>query len=329
VPATAPATAPAAAPTGAASGGESAGLRAELRALRSLLEQQFAALAWNDYTRREPLRARALGELVRIGLTREAALQVLESWPTELAPEQALHVHYALLARSLREQGAPLEAGGVVALLGAPGSGRTTTLARLALRWLAEHAPETLTLVTIDDEHVGAAEQAQALGRLLGVECLHYPDIDSFRAGLTAPRAGELLLLDLPALASDDDENARNAAALLREGLGARCLLMLPASSQAGVLAGTLRRASAFAPVAAVLTRCDEAQSLGAALSALVQGTLPVAFCSDGARITDELKAARGPALVARAVELARISGETVDQERLAAEYGSELHVAA
>src|SRR5664279_4180799 len=98
----------------------------ELRTLRQLLERQLAALAWNDYTRREPLRASVLTELTALGLTRDVALAILEELPAPLSSDQAQYLHRELLARRIVIAASPLARGGAWALIGASGSGRSS-----------------------------------------------------------------------------------------------------------------------------------------------------------------------------------------------------------
>jgi flagellar biosynthesis protein FlhF len=301
----------------------------ELRNLRQLLERQLAALAWNDYTRREPLRARALTDLTELGLGRDVALSVLGELPATLGNEQSQRLHYGLLARRIATGESPLVAGGAVALIGAAGSGRTTMMAKLALRWLLERGGDSLALVTIDDEHIGSVEQARSLGRLLGVPSYRFADAEDFAAASRRIAGHELVLIDTPALGAAEAA-VQSLAAGLRAALPQlRSMLILPASTQAGVLDESVRRARPYAPDCCAVTRCDEAVSLGGVLSTLVRTRLPVALLSDGPRIPDDLRPARAHQLVARAAELARLAHAHADEDLLAQRFGGEVNAAA
>ena len=301
----------------------------ELRTLRQLLERQLAALAWNDYTRREPLRAQALTELTELGLARDIALGILADLPESLTVEQAQRLHFGLLARRIGVCESPTANPGAVALIGAAGSGKTTMLAKLALRWMLEHGSSGLALVTIDDEHIGAADQARTLGRLLGVPSYRVAGGEEFVAERGRFAGHELLLIDTPALVADPEQASALAAALNGVDLDVRSMLLLPASAQGGVLEELLRRADPLGPVCCAITRCDEAVSLGGVLSTLVRSGLPAAWVSDGPRIPDDLCPARAHQLVARAAELVRQSGSSFDSELLAQRYGGKINAAA
>ncbi len=316
----------------AALAAEQLAMSGELRTLRQLLERQLAALAWNDYTRREPLRARALCELSELGVTRDVALQVVADLPADTGAEAAPQLHLDALARRIAvcelSTGAP-GAPGAVALLGAAGAGKTTMLAKLALRWLLEHGADGLTIVTIDDEHIGAADQARSLGRLLGVPSFRFASGAEFAAAAGRFVSQDLVLIDTPALTADPGPAGELAAAFDSAPLPVQRMLLLPASAQGGVLSELLRRAAPLAAGCCAITRCDEAASLGGVLSTLVRSGLAVAYLSDGPGIPEDLRPARAPQLVARAVELARASGANIDPELLAQHFGGQLHAAA
>jgi flagellar biosynthesis protein FlhF len=301
----------------------------ELRTLRQLLERQLAALAWNDFTRRDPMRALALVELTELGLGRDVALSVLEAFPAELTAEQAQRAHYALLSRSVTTCESPVEAGGTVALIGAAGSGRTSMIAKLAKRWLLNHDGDSLAIVTIDDGRMGSAEQARSLGRLLGVPSYRFASADAFADSARCVAPHELVLIDTPALAGDEAGVQALASGLSRASPSLASMLLLPASTQAGVLDELVRRAAPFAPRCCAVTRFDEAVSLGGVLSTLVRTRLPLALVSDGPRVPEDLRVARAHQLVARAAELARDARAHADEDLLARRFGGHVHAAA
>jgi flagellar biosynthesis protein FlhF len=300
----------------------------ELRSLRGLLEQQLAALAWNDFSRREPLKARALADLASLGLDRALALQLVGDLPAGLSSEQLLRMPYAMLARRLRTCAAPVERSGALALIGPAGSGKTTTLSKLAARYVLEQDAANLVIISADDERLGSHEQLRSLGRLLGVRVEAVAGIGELAARIEA-LPGRCILIDTAGAGGRD-----GAAAVAYRRLRERCaqlqtMLVVPASAQAGVVDDTVDTFGAGLSTCCVLTRIDEAVSLGGVLSALARSQLPVAYCCEGPRIPDDLRPARAHQLVARAVELARHTQGGADDDLLARRYGGNVHVAA
>jgi flagellar biosynthesis protein FlhF len=314
-------------PAGAAAS-EAASVTEELRGLRALLTQQLAALAWNDFTRREPLKARALADLTALGVGREISQDIVAELPAQMSAEQAQRLPYALLARRLKTVEPPCADGGVLLIAGPSGGGKTTTLAKIAARWVLQHGAEGLTLLSTDDERLGAHDQMRTLARLLGarfeVTTLERVGV---RAAAAAPRT--LTLIDTAGASARATETIAAIAALRSAMPAMHTLLVLPASAQAAVIEAALTQFTPVAPSACVLTRVDEALSLGGALGALVRAALPVAYVSEGPQVPEDLKPARAHQLVARAVERARHSGAQADEDLLVRRFGGSLNAAA
>lgn len=301
----------------------------ELRSLRQLLEGQLAALAWNDFTRREPVRAQLLTELTTLGLARDVAMSLSAELPGNADASQLHRLSMALVARRIACSDSPVAGGGMLALMGPPGSGKTTTLAKLAVRWVLEHPPHTLAIISADEERLGSHEQLRSLGRLLQVPVFAVSGEQELRGRLAALAEVPLVLVDTAGVAARDAAALNNLQVLLRSHAALKSLLVLPASAQGGVIEEAITKFQALAPTCVGLTRMDEATALGGVLSALVRSRLPVALLCDGPRIPEDLRPARSHQLVARAVELARQAQNCADEELLSRRFGGSLHDAA
>jgi flagellar biosynthesis protein FlhF len=300
---------------------------AELKSLRGLLEQQLAALAWNDFTRREPLKARALTDLANLGLDRALALEIVEEMPATVSAEQAQRLPYALLSRRLQVCPPPLERSGALALIGPAGSGKTTTLSKLAARYVLEQDAANLILISADDERLGAHEQLRSLGRLLGARVESVSSLEEVAARVAA-LPDRMILIDTPGVASRDTEKAAHYQRWREKCPEMQIMLALPASAQGGVVDEAVAKFDGIA-TCCVLTRVDEAVSLGGVLSSLARSKLPIAYCCEGTRIPDDIHPARAHQLIARAMDLARQAQGCADDDLLARRYGRSLNAAA
>src|SRR5581483_4161517 len=160
---------PAGSPTAEAMGNE-------LKSLRRMLETQLAHLAWNDLTRRAPIRTEILRELTEIGITHDLAEHLVRQLPEDTDLTFARRFTIAGLSQYLRVTGDRwLDEGGRVAFAGATGVGKTTTLAKVAVRWVLRHGPRDLALVAADPVRIGAQDQLRSLAQLLGV-AVYSPD---------------------------------------------------------------------------------------------------------------------------------------------------------
>jgi len=285
-----------------------AAMRRELQAMRDMLEQQLTQLAWQDTVRRHPLHASALHELMTLGMAPDLARDLVQRLPAQMLDAEDARVRIlSLLAQSLPPALTdPLAQGGVVALLGTTGVGKTTTLAKLAARFALSHGTAAVALVSTDGYRIGAHEQLRMFGRLLGVTVHIVTEPAELGATLSALADVPLVLIDSAGMGPRDGRMADQYALFTQIRQSVASYLVLSASSQPDTLDETVRRFARLKPAGAVITKVDEASNLGGVLSVTLRHRLPVAYLSDGQRVPEDLHRAAIPELLARAVELGR-----------------------
>jgi len=309
----APAAAVAAAPVAAPEHSE---LANEVKDMRRMLEAQLATLAWNDMSRRSPLQAAMLKELAQLGITQDLASSLASKIPANLNFSAARRFALATIARTVQVTGDRwLETGGRIAFAGPAGAGKTTLLAKLAARWVLRHGPRRVALVSADAVRIGAHEQMHMLGRLLGVTAHAVYDVAELPELLDALSGQQLVLIDTAGASPRDPDLARRLRLLDQSKSRIETSLVIPASIQAGAIEEAMKLFAVARPSSCVITRIDEAVSLGGVLSSLVRHKLPVAYISDGQRVPEDLQPARAHSLVSRAVEIASRNGATADDE--------------
>ena len=305
---------------------------AELRSLRRILETQLAQLAWNDLSRRAPIHTEILRGLTEIGLTYDLAAQLVAQLPASAAADltQARRLSIALLSQRLTVTGDQwLDKGGRVALIGPTGVGKTTALAKLAVRWVLRHGPRGLALISADSVRLGAHDQIQALGQMLDVPVYtadSFTDIPKLLESLTQQR---FVLIDTPGSSQRDAQLATRMAQLTAAGPSLETALVLSASTQAGAIEETVARFAPAKAASCLLTKVDEAASLGGVLSILTRAGMPISYVSEGQRVPEDLRPARALELVSRAVQLAKTSGAAADEDLLTRRYGEVAHALA
>jgi len=288
----------------------------EMKDMRRMLESQLATLAWNDLSRRSPVQAALLKELAQLGITQDLAESLVRKVPTNLSFTAARRFALATVARTVQVTGDRwLEKGGVVAFAGPAGAGKTTLLAKLAARWVLRHGPRRVAIISADAVRIGAHEQMHMLGRLLGVTTHNVFDVAELPELLYELRGCQFIMIDTAGASPRDPELARRLRLLNQMQASIETSLVLPASTQAGAIDEVVQRFELAKPSSCVITKVDEAVSLGGVLSALVRHKLPVAYMSDGQRVPEDLSPARSHVLVSRAVEIASHNGSTADDE--------------
>jgi len=319
----------------------------ELKSLRCMLETQLATLAWNDLTRRAPIQTEVLKELTSLGLSPALCMEVVAQLPEKLPLPEAQRLAIAVLARRLNVANERwLETGGVIAFVGPTGVGKTTAISKLAARWVMQHGSRDVAIVSTDSVRIGAPEQIHTLGRLLGVPAYSIEGPQELETLLAGLRDRRLVLIDTAGMSQRDPQLQRQLQMLSEASPQLQTALVLSASAQAGVLeeaceqfASARLAAQGAVEIAAdkasghagccVLTKLDEATSLGGTLSMLIRSQLQVSYVCDGQRIPEDISPARGHQLVARAVELARKSGAVPDEDLLQRRFGGAAHALA
>jgi flagellar biosynthesis protein FlhF len=295
----------------------------ELQTLRRMLETQLAQLAWNDRTRRAPVHTELLRELTEIGIAQDLADHIVGQLDQGVDLTQGRRFALAGLSQYLLVTGDRwLETGGRVAFVGATGVGKTTMLAKLAVRWILRHGTNDIALVASDNVRIGAQDQMQALGQLLGVP-VHVPErFEALPELLTRLDRYRLVLVDTPGSSLRDPQLGPRLATLANCASKLETALVVAACAQAGVIEEAVHRYRPANPGSCLLTKLDEAASLGGALSVLIRARLPLSYTSDGQRVPEDLRPARSLELVSHAVRLAKASGAAADEDLLRRRFG-------
>ena len=299
---------------------DTARLRAELGSMREMLEMQLSSLAWNDMDRRQPQRARVLRELTRLGIEADVARALVAELPDQLTAEQARYLPLGMLSRSLVISGRGLsDVAGVTALVGPTGVGKTTTIAKLAARAVLRHGADQVALISTDHYRIGAAAQLEHYGRLLGVRVYPAHDVASLRKVLGLLQGRQTVLVDTAGVAASDPRMAQQMDVLAAAG-GLRACLVLAANAQSDALEQSIRAYEPLQPQACILTKLDEAPSLGGALSVLIRHRLPLDYTTDGQRVPEDIAEANARTLVCRAAQ--SLKSNAPDESLMAERFG-------
>lgn len=312
--------------------GEFDALKSEMLGMRKLLEEQLASLAWNDLKTRNPVRADVVRHLNALGIELRLAREIATEIPEGTSAERARVLPLALLSRRIPAckhewiEGAEGRQN-VVALVGATGVGKTTTIAKLAARYVQTWGLRDVALVTTDHFRIGAQEQLFTYGRLLGVPVLTADNQHELCLALDKLRDRKLVLIDTAGM-SPRDENLNKQFAML-SGLPVpnRAALVLSACSQSADIEAQVSRFAPAAPAAVILTKLDEANRVGPVMSALIRHGLPLAYITDGQRVPEDLAAARPDYLVLRAMRGAQRLLDASDEDEITLQFSGAAHV--
>ncbi|WP_448145283.1 flagellar biosynthesis protein FlhF [Pseudomonas silesiensis] len=300
-----PAPAPAAVATGGVDPRAFDSMRFELNSLRELMEVQLGSLAWNQLQGSRPAQASLWRRMQRIGLSGPLSRDLLAMIPDIEEPRQAWRMLLAHLARMINTPDIePLEEGGVIAMVGPAGMGKTTTLAKLAARYVLKYGAQHIALVSMDSYRIGAQEQLKTLGRILNVPVTHVDPGQSLVQALDPLLRKRVVLIDTAGLQASDPALRMQLESLAGRGIKSKNYLVLATTSQKQVLTAAYHSYKRCGLAGCILTKLDETASLGDVLSLAISHDLPVAYLTDGPRIPDDLHLPRRHQLVSRAVSV-------------------------
>src|SRR5271170_4228530 len=273
-------------------------MQRELKDLRRMLESGLAGLVGatsNDKRLREPLRARVLEELTAMDIAPDVAMALAALAPLHTNLKDPSHIKLALLVKHIPVVNDLSSVNsGSIAVVGPTGAGKTTTIAKLAARWCMQHGVADLALVSTDSYRVGARDQLKTFARAIGVPLEAVNSGKELALVLQRLKSKKLILIDTAGMGPRDFRLVEQLAALKYGAPSARLFLALPAQGEAHALDEIVRAFARATPAACIITKIDEAASLGAVMSVALRHRLQIAYLCDGQRIPADLHAAHG-----------------------------------
>jgi len=270
-------------------------MQEEIGRLRKLFEGEMAQLAWRESHGRQPNRVALLSRLEMAGINHDLAAQlvdkVLPCDDIELAWQQIV----SLVPRALKKPVPdPLQDGGVIAMVGSTGVGKTTTAVKMAARFARQHGRNQVALITTDDFRVGQREQILSLGSSLGLSVQVAANEQEMQQALDCFGERKLVIIDTAGINQRRQDFNEHFVSILNSDRKIDPYLVLSATVQESVINDTVRACSGLNPVSAIVTKTDEITSIGAVMSALIRFRLPVSYVGTGQGIPEDLARADG-----------------------------------
>jgi flagellar biosynthesis protein FlhF len=275
------------------------GLMNELNAMKDLIEERFSTLAWLGQAKQNPVRANLTLKLIRAGYSPNLARAALEKMPNDTTPAEAMRWMLAVLERNLKtdkNEPALHEAGGIYALVGATGVGKTTTAAKLAAQCARDFGAASVGLITLDSYRIGAHEQLRTYGRMLGVVAHMAHDQSALQDLLGLLSNRKMVIIDTTGVAPRDPRK-REVLDML-DLPGVQRLMVLNAANHGDAQDEAVASFRSSGAQHAVLTKTDEAVKLGPTLDAAIRHRLVLRGVSCGQRVPEDWARADADQLV-------------------------------
>jgi flagellar biosynthesis protein FlhF len=284
-------------------------LHQEIELLKGLLHSQSNWLNWGQFNYTQPIRAYLFQQFCRMGLSASLIKSLVgqadyqQLIDTKLAWQQAIQALAAKIPLMSEEL---IDAQGVIALVGPTGSGKTTTIAKIAACHVKKYGNQQLGLITTDAFRLGAQHQLDTLGKLLNVPVMLARSAASLQQSLSQLTNKKLILVDTAGLTQRDPAWQIQLNSLQQASAQMRCLLTIATTSQLNVLQQSAQDFASLQLHGSLLTKLDESGSLGPAISVIVEQQLPLAYVTCGLAIPEDMLQMDAMTLLKHAVRFGR-----------------------
>jgi flagellar biosynthesis protein FlhF len=281
----------------------------EIRSMRGALESSMAEISWSNTQKRTPQKAEVLKEMLAAGFSASLSRLLVEKLPENQLELNGLEWIKAVLSRNLsviNNESEILEKGGVYALVGPTGVGKTTTTAKLAARCVMRHGPSKLALITTDAYRIGGYEQLRIYGKILGVMVHSVKDEADLKIALSELKNKHTVLIDTVGVSQRDKMVTEQMAMLSSTDVKVKRLLCLNATSNGETLSEVVRAYQGNGLSGCIITKLDEAATIGGVLDIVIRHKLQMYYVASGQRVPEDLHVANKQYLVDRAFKLKR-----------------------
>ncbi len=294
-------------------------MREELGLMRTMMSEQLKGIGWERFSEKDPTRAMLSRRFSNLGINQSIADSLIPQVKKQQDAECCWQNLLALLAKSISANSLDLLTnGGIFAFMGPAGAGKTTTIAKLAARFVIKHGVDSVAVISTDNYRISAQQRLASFARLLGIPMLSVSKRHSLDYLLNQTHNKKLVLIDSAGMSKKDSDIAKQLQTLKESNSDIKRFLLVPATNQSAVMQQSIELFQQYSPYAIIITKLDEAASLGEVLSLVIENQLPVAYTTDGQRVPEDIRVARNHHLVSKAVWLTNKFGSNVQDWQLA-----------
>lgn len=263
-------------------------MREQILTLRNMLEAQLRGGANND-----PLKTVLLQRLTYLGMSFETSAKLIDTVPTNATQSQAWQQLLNTISKCINvQEGQRIEEGGIYAFVGPTGVGKTTTLAKIAARFVLRYGAENLGLISMDTYRIAAQEQLVVYGKIFGVDVYKAEDETALTRVIKQLSGKKLILIDTAGMNPSDERMRLQMDALNIHHHSISTVITLSATSHYQVIIDAIRQYQTKHIEQCVITKLDECKAIGGILSALIETGLPASYLTNGQRVPEDIKLA-------------------------------------
>jgi flagellar biosynthesis protein FlhF len=269
-----------------------ASMMAEIRSMRSIIESQLAEISWGATQQREPMKSKILSAMLTAGFSPGLSKQLVDNIPANQNEADAKKWVQSVLLKNLdtiSKEEEMLDKGGIFAIVGPTGVGKTTTTAKLAARYVMKHGTDKIGLITTDSYRIGGHEQLRIYGKILGVMVHSVKDEADLKIALRELKNKHTILIDTVGVSQRDKMVEEQIKMLSNKQLNIKKLLCLNATNTGDTLMDVIKAYKGQGLSGCVMTKIDEAITLGNVLDVMIREKLKLHYVTNGQRVPEDL----------------------------------------
>ena len=275
----------------------------ELKSLRSAMDSKLSAASWGGVSEINPVRAELLQRLAGMSISKKLSVKIANRFTNHSDAELVFNQAQELLAKVLPVANDDLlQYGGIAALVGPTGVGKTTTIAKLAAKFILKHGPRQVALITTDNYRIGAHEQLNTYGRILDIPVRVASSAAELHNLINGFSDKRLILIDTAGMSQRDMKLVEQINTLQQSGQAIRSYLVMSAATEYKAMNEIIKAFQIFEPQASILTKLDEAATIGSAVSSIIENNLPLSFIADGQQVPEDVHNPCARTLIAQCV---------------------------
>ena len=275
-------------------------LKADMVSIKDMIRLMNNSAGMQDTLNMSPVVLNMYANIVRSGVSDRNARTILEragamagnrpgQKKNSIASRVAIEISNVIKVDSSINEGHGKQK--ILALVGTTGVGKTTTIAKLAARFMLE-SKKKVGLVSIDNYRIGAMEQLKAYATILGIPCYPAMARKDLLYMLRKLNDKDVILIDTAGQSQYDVARIAELQQMMKgeHKIESHLLLSVPTSGKE-----MHKTVTNFKPLncsSYIFTKVDEAERHGVIINQLMKTNLPVSYITNGQNVPEDIEPA-------------------------------------